>query len=117
MLLLLTHQITVHPVAEGGHFRMSSQTSHPHNPHGIPRAPRNAPGVAAALLGIVALCAALIPELARPAGVPGLLALAFGLLGLRLGRSGRADNTAMAIGGAVLGIAATGMSAASFALT
>ncbi|MGV9270214.1 DUF4190 domain-containing protein [Kitasatospora sp. NPDC003701] len=68
--------------------------------------PRNGPGVAAMVLGIVGMVLALMVVLFWLAWLPALVAVVLGVLGLRLCRRGAATNRGAALAGVILGVLA-----------
>ncbi|MFE6049917.1 DUF4190 domain-containing protein [Kitasatospora sp. NPDC056446] len=74
-------------------------------PYPVPaQAPSNGLGIAAMVLGIVGTVLALVVILFWLSWLPSLLALIFGLIGLRYVRKGVATNRGMALAGVILGV-------------
>ncbi|MFD7661637.1 DUF4190 domain-containing protein [Streptomyces sp. NPDC059788] len=101
---------------------MSHQMHHPHAPQaptGMPphQAARNGLGVAALVLGIIGALSGLIPLFFWLAGILGLLALVFGLVGRGRAKRGQATNKGMATAGAVFGAIALILSVVGVVIT
>lgn len=75
-----------------------------HNPHYAPPAPRNGLGLAALILGIVALPLCLTGLTAWLAIILGIIAVPLAIAGLARVRRGTATNRAVTIAGLVLGV-------------
>lgn len=93
-------------------------------PYGMPPAGghhrpqmRNGLGIAALVLGIIGALTGLIPLLFWLAGTLGLLALIFGLVGRSRYGKGLASNGAVALVGAILGLAAMGLATLGLVIT
>ncbi|WP_030617419.1 DUF4190 domain-containing protein [Streptomyces sclerotialus] len=71
-----------------------------------PQAARNGLGVTALVLGVIGVLSGLIPFFFWLAGLLGLLALIFGLIGRGRAKRGQATNKGVALAGVLLGIAA-----------
>ena len=79
----------------------------PGYPAGYPMAaPRNGLGIAALVCGIIGALAGLIPILFWLAGVLGILAIVFGLVGRGRAKRAEATNRGQATAGFVLGVVA-----------
>lgn len=106
------------PAGYGGQYGQSAQygeSAQYGQPGQYGQPQSNGFGIAALVLGILSIPAAFL------AGVPGivlgLLALVFGILGLRKVRAGRANNRGMAITGLITGILGLLMGIAVLAFT
>lgn len=74
--------------------------------------PKNGLGIAALTLGVIGAISGLIPIFFWLAGILGVLALIFGLIGRGRAKRGEATNKGQATAGFVLGIVAIGLALA-----
>ena len=70
---------------------------------------RNGLGVAALVCGLAGILLGLVPLLFLGSGALGVLAIVFGITGIRRARRGNASNRAMAVTGLVTGVVASGL--------
>lgn len=78
--------------------------------HHVTTAPmRNGLGVAALACGLTGILLGQVPLLFLGSGALGVLAIVFGIIGIRRARRGRASNRAMAVAGLVTGVVAFGL--------
>jgi hypothetical protein len=78
--------------------------------HHLTTAPmRNGLGVAALACGLTGILFGQVPLLFLGSGALGVLAIVFGVIGIRRARRGRASNRAMAVTGLVTGVVASGL--------
>ncbi|MEU7595350.1 DUF4190 domain-containing protein [Streptomyces sp. NPDC039022] len=101
---------------------MSHQMHHPHAPQaptGMPpqQAARNGLGIAALTFGIIGTLSGLIPLLFWLAGILGVLALIFGLVGLGRVKRRQATNKGVALTGTIFGVLALIASVAGLVIT
>ncbi|GGZ16547.1 DUF4190 domain-containing protein [Streptomyces poonensis] len=97
------------------------QTPPPAGPYGQPPVPqqaaRNGLGVAALVLGVIGALSGLIPLFFWLAGILGVLALIFGLVGRGRAKRGQATNKGIATTGAVLGLVSLILSVVGLVIT
>ena len=78
--------------------------------HHLTAAPmRNGLGVAALACGLTGILLGQVPLLFIGSGALGVLAIVFGIIGIRRARRGQASNRAMAVTGLVTGVVAFGL--------